>query len=349
MTKVIVLGDLHAGARNSNKIVEHWQERFFKEIFWPYVDKHNIKRVIQLGDVYDNRKWLNINTVAWFEKEFVQPALQRGVQIDLIIGNHDIPYRNTLENNSPSQLLSHFEHINVWDHCGTFSIDDVNFTMVPWICKENYDECMEAITKGGDICVGHFDIYGFEMHAGTVNHDQGSLKANDFSGWNRVWTGHYHTQSHTGNISYLGTPYQMSWNDYSNKSGFWVFDTHDRSETFVNNPFNYFHRLEWNDGCNSSLEHIHNSYVKLTIKKKSDFESFENFLDKINFNNPYELKIIESFEEFNSENITDLIQMSSTEELIDDYIDDVATNIDKEKVKLMMHEIYKTALVLEDN
>ena len=346
MAKVVILGDTHFGARNSNKIVELWQGRFFDEIFWPFVEDNGIKHIIQLGDWFDNRKWINLQTMAFQHRVFVEKSKQLGCHVHTIIGNHDIPLRHTLENSSPSQILTQHDNITVWDKPGSFTIDDVEFTMIPWLCKDNYDECYTAVKKGGDICIGHFDVQGFVMHPGAISHE--GLKISDFDKWNQVISGHYHTQSENGNIHYAGTPYQMNWSDANSTHGFWMFDTTDRTRYFFENPLRYFHRLYWNDGCNSQLEGVKDGYVKVTVQKKSDFESFENFIDQINFNSPFELKVIESYEEFNQENVQDLINLSSTEELIEEYIDEVATNTNKDNVKQLMLSIYQEAMSLED-
>ncbi|MCG7944949.1 MAG: metallophosphoesterase [Candidatus Thiodiazotropha taylori] len=343
----MIIGDLHIGARNSNKIVEHWQQRFFEEQFWPYIEQHNIKNIIQLGDWFDNRRWINLNSMAFNKAMMVDKINELNITVHTMIGNHDIPYKHSLANNSPQQIMGHEPNINIWQEPGNFTIDDVNFTMIPWICKENEVECMEAIQEGGDICIGHFEIAGFNMMQNHKNID--GLNASLFEKWNTVWSGHFHTQSKNANIHYLGTPYQMSWNDFMPKNGFWVFDTHDRSLVFINNPLRYFHRIEWNDGSNYPVENIENSYVKLSIKKKTDFEAFEKFLDKINFHRPFELKVLEDFEEYSSENIEDLINVASTQELINQYIDDVSTEkVNKGKVKEIMQDIYKISLEVEE-
>ena len=346
MTKVIILGDLHFGARNSNKIVEKWQGKFLDETFWPYVEASGIKRIIQLGDYFDNRKWLNINSLAFQRNKFVQRSQELGVHIDMIIGNHDIPYKHTLENNSVNQLLEHEPNFTIWNEPGTHEIDDVKFTMIPWMCKDNYEEIYETVINGGDICVGHFDIQGFVMHPGAISKE--GLHLSDFSKWNTVWSGHYHTQSQNQNVQYLGTPYQMNWSDANSTHGFWVFDTTDRDMQFVENPHRYFHRFYWNEGCTEDVTKVKDGYVKVNVQSKKDFESFENFIDKINFNSPFDLRVIESYEEFNQENVQDLIELSSTETLIEEYIDEVATNSNKESVKNMMLTIYQEAMSIED-
>lgn len=346
MTKVVLLADLHVGARNANKTVEHWQQRFFDEVFFPYLEDNGIKRVIQLGDLYDNRRFLPINAVSWFNEKVIKRLSDLDVRMDAIIGNHDVFYKHTNTPNSPELMLSHYDHINIYTKPSVVEIDDVSFSLIPWMCRENYDECLTTIKDGGDICVGHFDIQGFVMHPGAISKE--GLHLSDFQGWDTVWSGHYHTQSQNQNVHYLGTPYQMNWSDATTKQGFWVFDTTDRSLEFVENKLRYFHRFYWNDGCDADLSNITQGYVKVNVEKKSDFEAFENFIDKINFNSPFELRVIESYEEFNQENVQDLIDLSSTEDLIEEYIDEVASNVSKDNVKQMMLSIYQEAMSIED-
>ena len=89
--------------------------------------------------------------------------------------------------------------------------------------------------------------------------------------------------------------------------------------------------------------------VKVQVKKKTDFESFEKYVDQINFNNPYEMKIIESFEEYNSDNVGEMIELADTSDLIAEYIDDVATDNNKEQITQLMLSIYEEAKNIDDH
>lgn len=344
--KIAVIGDVHFGARNSNTVVESWQRRFYEEIFWPYMDEHGIKTIIQTGDYFDNRKWLNIQSLAFQKEVFVKPAQEREVSTYVIVGNHDIPLRHSLANSSVEQILGNEEYFCVLTKPHTEMFEDKAITFMPWICKENEEEATKVINKGGDIIVGHFDIQGALMYPGAFS-DEG-LQSADFSKWNDVWSGHYHAQSHNGNIRYVGTPYQMMWNDSSTRHGFWIYDTADGSMTFVENYLRYFHRLTWDDGLDTVFPtELKNSYVKITVKKKTDFEKFEKFIDQVNFLSPFEVKITESFEEFNAENVDDLIEVHSTQDLIAEYVDDVAST-NTEAIKQLMLKIYEEAQQVEE-
>ena len=95
--KIAILGDTHFGARNRNVVIEAWQKRFYEEVFWPYIDKEKIQHVIQVGDWFDSRKWLNIQTLAFQKEMMVIPIQKRDMRLDVIVGNHDIPFKHSLK------------------------------------------------------------------------------------------------------------------------------------------------------------------------------------------------------------------------------------------------------------
>lgn len=345
--KICFLGDVHFGARNSNQIVEHWQRRFYEEVFWPYIEQQGIKTIIQTGDYFDNRKWLNIQSIAFQEEVFVNPSQRLGVDVHVLVGNHDIPLRNSLKNNSVRQILSHHHNFNIHDVQCRVQFEDREVAFIPWICKENENDLLPFLREGGDIVVGHFELQGALMHPGAFS--QEGLKQSDFAKWKSVLSGHFHAQSETGNIHYIGTPYQMSWNDATTKHGFWILDTADGTKTFIENPLRYFNRYTWNDDNANQFDtaNLKNSYVKINVKKKSDFEQFEKFIDKINFGEPFEVKITESFEEYKADNVDDFVELSTTSDLIKEYINDIAS-ANKEDLQKLMLDIYNEALTLEE-
>ena len=344
--KIALLGDTHFGARSSNRNVEHWQRLFYENVFWPKIKEEGITEVIQTGDYFDNRKSIDLQTLSFQKEVFCDKAQELGVNVVGLIGNHDIPLRHSLAMSSPVQILN--KESNIFFHDEIFRMDYAGreITIMPWICKENFEESRAVLKEGGDVIIGHFEIEGFVMHPGAISRD--GIHMSDFKNWNQVFSGHYHTQSQNGNIQYIGTPYQMTWNDSSTKHGFWIFETNDSSMTFIENPYRYFYRLNWNDGCGFPEGLLENAYVKINVKKKTDFEKFERFVDKINLQQPFDVKIIESFEEFSSENVEDLITVQSTEDLIEEYIAEVATDANKEEITKTMISIFQEAQSVEE-
>ena len=168
------------------------QNKFYDELFFPYIDEHKISTVIQLGDWFDNRKWINLQTLSNCKDAFIRPAQERNLDVHVLVGNHDIPLRSSLAMSSPDQLLSREEGFTVHSKPSVLEFQGLKIAVVPWICKENNDEIMNFIKKPqADILLGHFEIDGGIMGAGQKFH--GSLKLSVFNKWNQVYSGHFHS------------------------------------------------------------------------------------------------------------------------------------------------------------
>ena len=61
--KICILGDTHFGMRNDSLVFLDYCEKFYDEVFFPYLEKNNIKKILQLGDFWDRRKYINFNTL----------------------------------------------------------------------------------------------------------------------------------------------------------------------------------------------------------------------------------------------------------------------------------------------
>ncbi len=347
--KIAILGDTHFGARNRNVVIEAWQRKFYEQVFWPAIDDKSITHIIQVGDYFDSRKWLNIQTLAFQKEMMVKPVQDRDIRCDVIIGNHDIPFKHSLKNNSPNQILGQESNFNVYETITELDIDGCKITLMPWVCKENYEESFARIKQGGEVLIGHYDINGMLMFPGQYSRD--GFEVSDYTKWEKVISGHYHTQSEEVNIQYTGTPYELMWSDSGGKHGFWILDTTDKSLEFVQNPYGYHIKLIYDNNTKPKdlTQDLKNSYVKLYVKEKESFENFEKFIDAINLKEPFELKIVESFEQFNADNVDDIIEMTDTSDLISEYIDDVATDLNKKEIKKIMLEIFEEAQHIDDS
>ena len=68
--KIAILNDTHFGVRNDSEAFRNYQLKFFNDIFFPYLKKHNIKTIVHLGDVVDRRKFINFETASTFKEHF---------------------------------------------------------------------------------------------------------------------------------------------------------------------------------------------------------------------------------------------------------------------------------------
>ena len=53
MAKIALVNDTHFGCRNDNPNYHEYIYKFWQDQFFPYLEEHNIKHIIHLGDVLD--------------------------------------------------------------------------------------------------------------------------------------------------------------------------------------------------------------------------------------------------------------------------------------------------------
>ena len=65
--KIAIVTDIHIGARGDSKVFHEVQRKFFEEVFFPYIDEHNITTVFDLGDTFDRRAAFKQKTFICFD------------------------------------------------------------------------------------------------------------------------------------------------------------------------------------------------------------------------------------------------------------------------------------------
>ena len=345
--KIALLNDTHFGCRNDSPAFIEYQNRFYNEIFFPYLQQYNINTLIHLGDVVDRRKFINHNTAHNFKKVFFNRLEEMNIDTHIIIGNHDTYYKNTNEVNA-LQNLSINKNAKIYTHATEVEFDGLPILFIPWICDDNEAETVRTIdnTKAV-IAMGHLEVKGFEMHSGHMN--EHGLDKSVFKRFEKVMSGHFHKKSDDGHIYYLGTQYEMTWSDYHCPKGFHIFDTQTRELSRVPNPMLMFKKITYNDKENNydnlDITEYDKHFVKLYISNKTDNDMYERLMDKFyNKINVHAIDVIEDPTDIGasvSENI--LEQGEDTLTFLGNYIAQVDTDLDKQKLKTFAKELYSEA------
>jgi predicted phosphodiesterase len=350
--KIALLNDTHFGARNdSPAFLEHFM-RFYNEQFFPYLEKNNIKTLIHLGDVTDRRKFINFKTAHAFRQKFMKRLWEMKVDTHIIIGNHDTYFKNTNEVNSVSELCTTYDGVNepwIYTNPKEVELGGCRMLFLPWICDDNYEESIYAIDNStSEICMGHLEIKGFEMQKGIVN-EQG-LERSQFKRFEKVISGHFHKKSDDGHIYYLGAQYEQTWSDYKDQKGFHIFDTETRELERISNPLRIHKKFIYNDKDNDyskvDLSEFNNTFVKVFVTNKTDEDMFNKVLDGLHNNiNAHEIMVIEDLNTDLGASVREdiLEQGEDTLTFLGNYIDQADTELDKQKLKQHIKEIYVEA------
>ena len=350
--KIAIINDTHCGMRNSSDIFIQYQEKFYEEVFFPYLKEHGIKQIIHLGDYYDHRKFINFKAQNANRQMFLNVLKEEGIHMDIIPGNHDVFYKNTNELCSLKELLGYYtSNVNIVMKPKVLDYDGCSIALLPWINSENYVDSINFIkTCKASILGAHLELVGFDMMKGLPNAH--GMTTEHFDRFETVLSGHFHTKSSQGNIHYLGSQMEFTWADADDPKYFHILDTETRELTPVHNPHTIFEKVVYNDeetDYNSyDVTRLNDKFIKVIVAKKKDPYMFDRFIDKINQQNIYELKIAETFDEFVGENISDeVVSLEDTTQLLDSYVDAVETDLDKDKIKNLMRNLFVEAQNLE--
>ena len=147
--KIALINDTHAGARGDDPRFNEYFFKFWEGTFFPYLEENNITQICHLGDVVDRRKFISFVTLNSWRKRFFDVIKAKGIQMDVIVGNHDVTYKNTNEINSIDLLLREYPNIHVIQEPKKMMFENREFTFIPWLCPDNYDASLKAISEPG--------------------------------------------------------------------------------------------------------------------------------------------------------------------------------------------------------
>ena len=339
--KVCVISDTHYGARKGSKLFHDYFEEFYKNIFFPTLEKEEITTVLHLGDAFDSRKSIDYQSLEWTKRVVLDPLLKYDVH--MLVGNHDAYYKNTNSVNSPSLLLQNYSNIITYSDPEVIKIGNLNVLLIPWICADNEEKTLRLIKNSGcKVAMGHLELNGFQAHRGHIMDD--GMDSIVFDNFTKVFSGHYHTRSNNGTVFYLGNPYEIFWNDVNDTRGFHIFDTETLEHTPVNNPYKMYCIIYYDDDNYQTFDtrEYENKIVKVIVRKKSNTKKFEKFIDKLYTSNVSELKIVENLQIEENENF-ETYESEDTLSILNRYVEESEISLDKSIVQKMLHEIYREA------
>lgn len=349
--KIAILGDTHFGYRKSSDIFTDYFKDFLDNQFFPYLIENDIKYVIQLGDLFDSRKYINGKTLKFVNESYFSKFDELGITLYQMIGNHDVFYKNTNKVNWIESILStsSYKNIILCDEPKTFNIHDRDLDIIPWINEENNNNVFSFINDSkSDMLFGHLELSGFELTPGFKSTH--GLKMSQFKKYKKVISGHYHIRSTKKNIMYSGIPYQLNWSDAEDKKGFWVLDLKDDSMDYIENPRKLFRKIDYDEDFidnDFDFNQFENSFVKVYVRNKKDKKKYENFLTRLNSVSLFDLSIISNNELIETEIDLDEIHVEDTLSMLKSFVlQNTNDNLNKESIVNHVNSLYEEGLLL---
>lgn len=352
--KFAVITDTHFGAREANRAFLDYFVKFYREVFFPELKARGIKRVFHLGDIVDKRKYINFVILNSLRKEFIEAAKADGIELDIIVGNHDIPYRDTNEINAINEAFQNYDHIRLYSTPEEIDVDGLKILMMPWINNKSVNHDMEVIKNStAPVMFGHLEIKGFEMYRGLPSHS--GFDASVFDKFEVVASGHFHKKSVSGNINYLGAPYQITWSDYNCPRGFHIFDTDTKSFEYIRNPYDMFHKVFYDDEgktleelLSKDYSFLANTFVKVVVRNKTNAYWFDTWLEKIYTVGPQDVSIVDDHRHMDTLSDDDLMhEAEDTLTILTKYVANMELKVNKEALDNLMRDLYNEAMDLE--
>lgn len=136
--KIGLVTDTHFGIRNDSVNFLDYFEKFYSKHFFPHLKEQGIDTIIHLGDIVDRRKYINYVTLRRMKEMFIDKCTEEGIELHVIVGNHDVPYKNTNDVNSMREL---------------FDKSNVNYYSEPTDLKfDGHDIHHHALDKQSKLC-----------------------------------------------------------------------------------------------------------------------------------------------------------------------------------------------------
>lgn len=328
---VALLADVHFGYGSIEFL--NSQLRFFREIFIPYCKKHGIKKIIQFGDLFENRRSLDI-----YVKNIVFDLFKtelKDFEIYIYLGNHDVYYKNSNEIHS-LKFLSQFSNVRIIEQISEINFYGRKFLFVPWL----YDLMTfrtyvnENDVSDIDVCFGHFDIIGSKMSKKAFS-KSGLTKEILFKNFKKTFSGHYHSRSiekiDDSEIIYTGMPYQLNRGDEGEERGFCVLDCDTLKYKFIENDVSIkYISVKYPDTLNENQVKGNVIDVYISNKGNIDTDEIQNYIDDINKFKPAQEPTKRYIDEFESENIGE-IKIKNLKEMFDEYIGQLQIDDDIKK------------------
>ena len=360
--KVVLITDQHFGGKQDSQNFLNHIKKFYDQQFFPYLEENRIKIVVDLGDTFDRRKYVNFNILNEVKKFYFDRLAEMDVTLLSIVGNHSTYYRNTNSVNSSDLLYGHYHNVKTFSKPQTWHLGDgedlhgMDVDIIPWLNSENYDETIAFIRKSkNQVAFGHLEVAGFAMYKG-YNAEDGISKSL-FKGYEMVCSGHYHHKSSEDNIHYLGAPYEITWNDYDDPRGFHVFDTKTRELEFIQNKFRLFEKIYYDDTkidySKVDTAEYKDKIVKLIVEKKNNANNYEAFIDRLYVADLSDLTILEDLSEYSIRHEGDEgedVEIGNTSDFLNEYVDTLPDSGGGEKVKIkkLLQVIYGEALNMDE-
>lgn len=201
--KAAVFTDIHFGLK-SNSIQHNNDCAEFVDWFIEKAKEEGCETCFFLGDYNHHRASINLQTMQYGLRA-LEKLNENFDHVYFIPGNHDLYYRDKRDVHSVewAKHLPNVTIVNDWLVQG-------DVVIAPWLVGEDHKKLAKM---SGKYLFGHFELPAFYMNAMVQMPDHGDVNDNDLSGFEKVFSGHFHKRQARNNIWYIGNAFPHNYAD----------------------------------------------------------------------------------------------------------------------------------------
>lgn len=351
-TKIAIISDLHFGVHGDS---EKWHKIMLDYAKWlgNLLKERQLRHLFILGDVFDNRKAVGVETMQMahdFFNTLFEFMGEIGLKITILAGNHDSFYEDTAKTSSVS-LFSSWPGVDlVADKPQTYVWGPAcKMLCCPWGTD------MRALAETGetwDVIMGHFAISSFadvpgHLYTGGYTPEEITASAP------LVFSGHFHLRDDKTfkfggkkkRIVIVGSPYQLNWADAGSTKGVHILDVISKDVEFIENTVSPKH-VQINVGDKVSKEDVENNIVRVMANSVEEAKQVQSYITELKDFGVADIgaKISAIDAVLPEQFVAESAGVFDQHQLLVDYIEACDFGDKKEKVKEIMERIYKMAV-----
>lgn len=294
MTKEIpiaLITDTHLGARSNCDHFNEYFLEFYRDQFFPELEKRKVTTVIHLGDLGEYKKQVNTKILTAWTEQFFKPLSKYTCYF--ITGNHDcyLKTNNIVNLQRSLNLNEHYGFTIVDTHLLTICYSDKYIDLLPWISSEHRNTFLEELTQSSSsYLLGHLEF----IHD-NIPFQNNQLSLDFLSKYQLVLSGHYHKRVNiTDTVRYIGNPYPITWGDYGQERGFSLLYPSTGELEFIINPRSLFKKIKYESSLlldEYDIETCNNKHVIVYITELSLSKQLDKLLDTIEKTSPLSLLV----------------------------------------------------------
>ena len=272
--KVACFTDIHFGLKGNSRVHNDDCEEF---VYW-FIEQaklHGCETCIFLGDWHHHRSATNVSTMNYTvsNMERLGKAFEK---VYVIMGNHDLYYREKREINSMEYIrnIPNIHIVNEW-------VVEEDVAIIPWVVQDEWKKIEKMKQK---YVFGHFELPYFKMNAMVEMPDVGGIQTDHFAGCEKVWSGHFHKRQVMKNVTYMGNAFPHNYADaWDDERGMMVLE-YGGEPKYINWPdMPRYRTIQISELLADPDKHLKpKMYVRVTLDIKISYEeaNFITFIDK---------------------------------------------------------------------